>query len=126
MNYEESESSLACAINHLGKRKGVSSFQWAETVAHEGKTSGWWVAYLSPRIKSDLGKKKICDSSSIHLWLLKSFILCGTKYITCWNILDFKNYLLLFIFPIQSEHEADLQVYSMGTGYSASERTFQK
>ena len=76
-------------------------------------------------IKSNLEKKK-CDSSSIHLWLLKSFILCGTKYITCSNILAFKNYLLLFIFPIQSEHDADLQAYSMETGCSASERTFQK
>ena len=58
--------------------------------------------------------------------ILKSFILCGTKYITCRNILAFKNYLLLFIFPIQSEHEADSQAYSMATGYSASERIFQK
>lgn len=26
-----------------------------------------------------------------------------------------KNYLLLFIFPVQSEHEADLQAYSVET-----------
>ena len=57
MNYEESESWLVCAINHLGKRKGVFSFQWAETMVYEGKISGWRVAYSSPIIKSNLEKK---------------------------------------------------------------------
>ena len=37
------------------------------------------------------------------------------KYIMCRNILALKNYLLLFIFPVQSEHEADLQAYSVET-----------
>lgn len=66
MNYEESESWLVCAINHLGKRKGVFSFQWAETVAHEGKISGWRVAYSSLRIKSNLEKKIVIPVAFIY------------------------------------------------------------
>lgn len=108
MNYAKRETWLACAINHLGKRKGALPFQWAETQQQrKAKISGRWVVYLFPGIKFDLEKNIVIPAVFIYDYWSHLFSVAH-KYIICRNILALKNYLLLFIFTVQREHEAEL------------------
>ena len=126
MNYAKRETWLACAINHLGKRKGALPFQWAETQQQrKAKISGRWVVYLFPGIKFDLEKKN-CDSSCVHLWLLKSFILCGTQIYHLSKYIGFKKLSFIIYFHCSKRTWSwAISIFNGNCGYSALEGHFK-
>lgn len=100
---------------------GCLSFSMSRnTEQMKAKINGWQVVYLSHRIKSDLEK---------ILWFQQhSFMIIEVIYSPWHTNISFvetywlfKIYLLLFIFPIQREHEAFWSrcIFSESCGYSA-------